>query len=116
MFKNNRDYGQEGDDSTNGFRPEHVLSIFRKISDEDCEFLGFDPKYARPEWMIIQRLAVWPQQIRPSVAVDSSLANQDDLTHQYNEILKRKKELLKETNANGTNKQSVMCLTYYSSV
>ena len=102
MFKNNRDYGQEGDDTTNGFRPEHVLSIFRKISDEDCEFLGFDPKYARPEWMIIQNLAVCPPQVRPSVAVDSSLRSQDDLTHQYNEILKRNKELSKESNARGS--------------
>ena len=96
------DYGEEGDDNTSEFRPEQVLSIFRKISDEDCEFLGFDPKYARPEWMIIQNLAVCPPQVRPSVAVDSSLRSQDDLTHQYNEILKRNKELSKESNARGS--------------
>ena len=42
-------YGQEGDDSTSKY--------FRKISDENCEFLGLDPKYARPEWMIFKHLA-----------------------------------------------------------
>ncbi len=77
-------------------RPEEVLIIFSKISDEDCRLLGFDPNYSRPDWMIIQNLAVCPPQVRPSVAVDSSLRSQDDLTHQYNEILKINKELIKQ--------------------
>ena len=76
--------------------PRDVLLIFSKISDQDIEFLGFNPKYARPEWMIIQNLAVCPPQVRPSVSVDSSLRSQDDLTHQYNQILKANKELQNE--------------------
>jgi len=77
--------------------PRDVLQIFSKISDQDLEFLGFNPKYARPEWMIIQNLAVCPPQVRPSVSVDSSLRSQDDLTHQYNQILKANRELQNES-------------------
>ena len=31
---------------------EHVLNIFKKITNEDAELLGFDIIDARPEWMI----------------------------------------------------------------
>ena len=77
--------------------PLEVLNIFSKISEEELDFLGFDPKYSRPEWMIIQNLAVCPPQVRPSVSVDSSLRSQDDLTHQYNQILKANRELENES-------------------
>ena len=76
--------------------PRKVLEIFSKISDDEIKLLGFNPKYSRPEWMIIQNLAVCPPQVRPSVSVDSSLRSQDDLTHQYNQILKANKELQSE--------------------
>ena len=82
--------------------PQRVLEIFSKISDEECEILGFNPRYAHPAWMIIQNLAVCPPQVRPSVSVDSSLRSQDDLTHQYNQILKANKELQNEVKFGGT--------------
>ncbi|GKC40857.1 DNA-directed RNA polymerase II subunit 1, partial [Tanacetum coccineum] len=31
---------------------ERVLSLLKRISDDDCLLLGLDPKYARPDWMI----------------------------------------------------------------
>ncbi|CAI0461397.1 unnamed protein product [Linum tenue] len=31
-----------------------VLSVLQRISDEDCQLLGLNPKYARPDWMILQ--------------------------------------------------------------
>ena len=86
------DENMKNDDSLRVLAPEEVLEIFRKISDDDCRLLGFNPKYSRPDWMIIQNLAVCPPQVRPSVSVDSSLRSQDDLTHQYNQILITKKE------------------------
>ena len=76
-------------------KPEEIYEIFSKISDEDCKFLGFDPKLARPEWMIIKNLVVCPPVTRPSVSVDSSLISHDDLTHQYNQILKSNQDLSK---------------------
>ena len=41
--------------------PEMVLKIFRRISDEDVEFMGFSKIWSRPDWFICQTLAVPPQ-------------------------------------------------------
>ena len=79
-------------------KPERIYRIFERISDEDCQFLGFDPRFARPEWMIIKNLLVCPPSSRPSVSVDLSLRAQDDLTNQYNEILKINQKLEEQLN------------------
>ena len=49
-----------------------VLNVLKRISDEDCLLLGLDPKYARPDWMILQVLPIPPPPVRPSVMMDTS--------------------------------------------
>lgn len=49
-----------------------VLGVLKRISDEDCQLLGLDPKYARPDWMILQVLPIPPPPVRPSVMMDTS--------------------------------------------
>lgn len=49
-----------------------VLSVLKRISDEDCLLLGLNPKYARPDWMILQVLPIPPPPVRPSVMMDTS--------------------------------------------
>lgn len=44
----------------------------KRISDEDCLLLGLNPKYARPDWMILQVLPIPPPPVRPSVMMDTS--------------------------------------------
>lgn len=51
---------------------EKVHEILKRISDEDCTALGFNPKYARPDWMILTVFPVPPPPVRPSVMMDSS--------------------------------------------
>ena len=63
-------------------QPELVLRAFQRITNEDCEALGFNPKFARPEWMICTVLAVPPLTVRPSVVMDDNNKMEDDLTHQ----------------------------------
>ena len=75
---------------------EECLRIFRKISNEDCIALGFDPPRSRPDWMILTYLTVCPPQVRPSVSVDSTLRCEDDLTFQYVQILKVNSQLKKQ--------------------
>ena len=75
---------------------ERALEILKRISDEDCEILGFDPKFARPDWMILTALPVPPPPVRPSVAMDSSARSEDDLTHQLGEIIKANNRLRKQ--------------------
>ena len=55
---------------------ERVWEIFKHISDEECYILGMDPKYARPDWMIITVLPVPPLAVRPAVVMYGSARNQ----------------------------------------
>ena len=43
-----------------------VLKIFKRISDEDIETMGFSKIWCRPEWMICTVLAV-PLIVRPQL-------------------------------------------------
>ena len=78
--------------------PEHVIKIFRRISDEDVEFMGFSSLWSRPEWMVCQVLAVPPPAVRPSIKHDAQQRSEDDISHiiiniiRYNKVLQEKME------------------------
>jgi len=55
---------------------ERVHEIFKRISDDDCKVLGFNPLYTRPDWMIITVLPVPPLPVRPSIVMHGSARNQ----------------------------------------
>ena len=85
--------------------PESILKIFKRISDDDINFMGFSPTFSRPEWMICQVLPVAPVGVRPSVKLDAQQRSEDDLTHIYSNIIKtnnylKEKLLLPDTNPN----------------
>ncbi|TKS92860.1 DNA-directed RNA polymerase II subunit RPB1 [Collichthys lucidus] len=73
--------------------PERVHEIFKRISDEEDVILGMDPKFARPEWMIVTVLPVPPLAVRPAVVMQGSARNQDDLTHKLADIVKINNQL-----------------------
>ncbi|WCJ32728.1 DNA-directed RNA polymerase II subunit RPB1 [Euphorbia peplus] len=75
---------------------ERVLGVLKRISDEDCKLLGFNPKYARPDWMILQVLPIPPPPVRPSVMMDTSSRSEDDLTHQLAMIIRHNENLRKQ--------------------
>ncbi|KAL8143181.1 hypothetical protein V2J09_016213 [Rumex salicifolius] len=75
---------KKGDDAEQ--LPEPVLSVLKRISDEDCQLLGLNPKYARPDWMILQVLPIPPPPVRPS----------DDLTHQLAMIIRHNDNLRRQ--------------------
>lgn len=60
------------DDANSLLSLAQVLSVLKRISDEDCQLLGFNPQYARPDWMILQVLPIPPPPVRPSVMMDTS--------------------------------------------
>jgi DNA-directed RNA polymerase II subunit RPB1 len=68
--------------------PEMVIKIFKKISDEDVNFMGFSSMWSRPDWMICQTFAVPPPSVRPSVKHDAQQRSEDDLTHIIINIIK----------------------------
>jgi DNA-directed RNA polymerase II subunit RPB1 len=73
--------------------PEILLKIFKRISDEDVDFMGFNPTWSRPDWMICQVLPVPPPAVRPSVKHDAQQRSEDDLTHIYSNIIKTNTDL-----------------------
>ncbi|KAK3889972.1 hypothetical protein Pcinc_006051 [Petrolisthes cinctipes] len=78
---------------------ERVYEIFKHITDEECYLLGMDPKYARPDWMILTVLPVPPLCVRPAVVMHGSARNQDDLTHKLADIIKANNELIRNEQA-----------------
>jgi len=78
---------------------ERVHEIFKNISDEESIVLGMDPKYARPDWMIVTVIPVPPLAVRPAVVMFGSAKNQDDLTHKLSDIVKCNNELIRNEQA-----------------
>ena len=62
-------------------RVEIIKEIFEKLTNEDCNVLGFSNDYCRPEWLICSVLPVPPPSVRPSVKQEDSQRMDDDLTH-----------------------------------
>ena len=71
---------------------ERAFRVLSRISDEDALILGFDPRWVRPEWLVIKVLPVPPPQVRPTVIQDGALS-QDDLTIVLVNIIKVNKSL-----------------------
>jgi DNA-directed RNA polymerase beta' subunit len=67
---------------------EHILNIFKRITNENAVLLGFDPVDARPEWMICTVVPVSPPAVRPSVRQDNNQRAEDDLTSKFADIVK----------------------------
>ena len=83
---------------------EYVLRLFKQITDEDVDFMGFSRYWCRPDWMICQVLPIPPPQVRPSVVQDNNQRSEDDLTHKLAEIIKYNKKLQEQINKNAERK------------
>ena len=75
---------------------EQCYEIFRKITNEDWNFLGFDSIYGRPECMICTHLCVPPPCVRPSVQRSNNQRSEDDLTYVLLMIIKSNNQLRKK--------------------
>lgn len=80
---------------------ERVLEILKHITDEESIILGMDPKFARPDWMLVTVLPVPPLSVRPAVVMHGSARNQDDLTHKLADIIKCNNELIRNESSGG---------------
>jgi DNA-directed RNA polymerase II subunit RPB1 len=76
--------------------PEMVIKIFKRISNEDVEFMGFSAQFSRPEWMICQVLAIPPPAVRPSIKMDGQQRSEDDITHILVDIIKTNDSLAEQ--------------------
>lgn len=78
----------DGENMSLRMTPEMVINLFKKISDEDVNFMGFSNLWSRPEWMVCKIFAVPPPSVRPSVKHDAQQRSEDDLTHIIINIIK----------------------------
>ena len=65
-----------------------AMRILSGISNEDAQIIGLDPKWARPEWLLVSVMPVPPPHVRPSVAMNATARCEDDLTHKISDIVK----------------------------
>ena len=91
--KNRNNQSSSGDLVSILLTPNIVQTILSRMSNEDIEFLGFSPKFSRPEWMICEVLAVPPPAVRPSIKTDGQQRNEDDISHMLVDIVKTNKDL-----------------------
>ncbi|KAL6275979.1 hypothetical protein ACE6H2_019580 [Prunus campanulata] len=70
--------------ATHMLNPARIYSLFKRMVDEDCELLNLSN---RPENLIMKNIAVPPIAIRPSVIVDRSLSNENDITERLKRII-----------------------------
>lgn len=98
------------------FTAEDVLRIFKRISDEDMEIMGFNPKWNKPEWMITTVLPVPPPAVRPSIIEENGQRREDDLTHKLSEIIKTNNNIfdrIKKGSSDETIRLITMVLQYH---
>ncbi len=95
---------------------EYVLRLFRRITDEDVEFMGYSRYWCRPDWMICTVLPIPPPQVRPSVVQDNNQRSEDDLTHKLFEIIKADNAVSSKIENNASKKDidaAVLMLQYH---
>jgi DNA-directed RNA polymerase subunit A' len=81
--------------------PVAIRERLERINNDDLSLLGFNPKAARPEWFVLQVLAVPPLTVRPSITLESGIRSEDDLTHKIVDIL-RVNQRVRESKESGT--------------
>lgn len=79
--------------------PNDLRDWLGAITDGDLRELGFDPLYARPEWMIVTALPVPPVNVRPSITLETGERSEDDLTHKLVDVIRINQKLDANINA-----------------
>jgi len=74
---------------------DKIYNIFKRIPEEDYQFLGYDSVNCKPEWLLLTVLLVPPPCVRPSIVMSGSLRGEDDLTHKLADIIKANTHLKK---------------------
>ena len=111
-----KDKNEENSKTSLEFTAEDVLRVFKRISEEDMELMGFNPKWNRPEWMICTVLPVPPPAVRPSIIEENGQRREDDLTHKLSEIIKTNNNIIDRINKHSseeTIKLITMALQYH---
>jgi DNA-directed RNA polymerase II subunit RPB1 len=72
---------------------DYVHKLLQRISDEDCIYMGYNPKFTRPDSMICTVLPIAPPTIRPSVKHSNNQRSEDDITYKFIDIIRTDKTI-----------------------
>ena len=88
--------------------PRDCYNILRNISDTECFILGFNPKRARPEDLIITVFPVPPVVIRPTAKIDfmASSTMEDALTLKIADIIRTNKTVRQQMEKGGVTNET----------
>ena len=86
-------------DNDKKITPIEIRTRLEKIPDEDLEVFGMNPRYVRPEWMVLTVLPIPPVTMRPSITLESGERSEDDLTHKMGDIVRINQRLFENINA-----------------
>jgi DNA-directed RNA polymerase beta' subunit len=92
------------------FTAEDVLRIFKRITNEDMELMGFNSKWNKPEWMICTVLPVPPPAVRPSIIEENGQRREDDLTHKLSDIIKTNNNIFDKI-TKGASEETIKLIT-----
>eukprot|EP00029_Vermamoeba_vermiformis_P000981 TRINITY_DN1114_c0_g1_i1.p1 TRINITY_DN1114_c0_g1~~TRINITY_DN1114_c0_g1_i1.p1 ORF type:complete len:1749 (-),score=528.73 TRINITY_DN1114_c0_g1_i1:193-5355(-) len=90
---------QENGEQRKVLTAEEVYNILKQISDDDCRAMGFDPRFSRPDWMLVTVMPVPPPPVRPSIVMDAR-RGEDDLTYKLADIVKANQMLRTKEESN----------------
>ncbi len=79
--------------------PVEIRARLEKISDRDCELIGANPRFARPEWAVLTVLPIPPVTMRPSITLETGERSEDDLTHKLGDVVRINQRLFENINA-----------------
>ncbi len=80
-------------------KPDSIKDWLSRISDEDLELLGIDPKMTRPEWLVLSVLLVPPVNVRPSITLENGDRSEDDIAHKLVEVMRINQRLEQDIDA-----------------
>jgi len=79
--------------------PIEIRTRLEKLTNEDIEIMGLNPKTIRPEWMVLTVMPIPPVTMRPSITLESGERSEDDLTHKLGDIVRINQRLFENINA-----------------
>ncbi len=79
--------------------PIEIRTRLEKLSDDDVELFGINPRATRPEWMVLTVLPIPPVTMRPSITLETGERSEDDLTHKLGDIVRINQRLFENINA-----------------
>lgn len=86
-------------DNDKRISPVEIRARLEKVPDEDLIVFGMNPKFVRPEWMVLTVLPIPPVTMRPSITLESGERSEDDLTHKLGDIVRINQRLFENINA-----------------